>query len=113
MRSRCSSLGLQQPAGLHCSSSQVRQVGKAATADGAEYDWIIATGLHALLILYLKHGEGGGAFLLMRWWKCLHTLLILYFHIASREGGLSFSELVEIDGNLGKIVFGVHGQFPF
>ena len=58
MRSRCSSLGLQQPAGLHCSSSQVRQVGKAATADGAEYDWIIATGLHALLILYLKHGEG-------------------------------------------------------
>ena len=39
--------------------------------------------------------------------------LILYFHIASREGGLSFSELVKIDGNLGKIVFGVHGQFPF
>ena len=71
-----------------------------------------ATGLHALLILYLKHGEGGGL-PFNEVVESLHTLLILYFHIASREGGLSFSELVEIDGNLRKIVFGVHGQFPF
>ena len=114
MRSRCSSLGLQQPAGLHCSSSQVRQVGKAATADGAEYDWIISDRSPCFVDSLFKAwgGRGGLSFNevveISSYFK-----LILYFHIASREGGLSFSELVKIDGNLGKIVFGVHGQFPF
>ena len=112
MRSRCSSLGLQQPAGLHCSSSQVRQVGKAATADGAEYDWIISDRSPCFVDSLFK-AWGGGGLPFDEVVESLHTLLILYFHIASREGGLSFSELVEIDGNLRKIVFGVHGQFPF
>ena len=71
MRIRCSSLGLQQPAGLHCSSSQVRQVGKAATADGAEYDWIISDRSPCFVDSLFK-----------AW-----------------GGGLSFNEVVEMNGN--------------
>ena len=78
MRIRCSSLGLQQPAGLHCSSSQVRQVGKAATADGAEYDWIIRDRSPCFVDSLFK-----------AW-----------------GGGISFNEVVEMNGNLGRIVYG-------